>query len=92
MSWQRCPICGGTGTVAAGFYEASGYTMSTTSALRPTCRACMGKGVLLDLVSYTPIAPVSAPTPWRDPWRPSYPWYTYTTTSGTSRLTMSGSN
>lgn len=86
MSWQACPVCLGKGTVATGFYGGG------KGRTRPECRSCKGKGVLLDPVSYAPIAPVSAPTPWRDPWRPSYPWYTYTTTSGTSRLTMSGSN
>lgn len=64
MSWQRCPICGGTGTVAAGFYDAGGYTTSTTSAQRPQCRACLGRGILLD-----PGAPTTVQTP---PWRITY--------------------
>ena len=64
MSWQRCPICGGTGTVAAGFYEPGGYTTGTTSALRPSCRACKGKGVLLD-----PVSPVGG-APYRVDWIP----------------------
>ena len=51
MSWQRCPICGGKGMVAAGFYNPSPFGTSSTSATAESCRACNGKGILLDPVS-----------------------------------------
>lgn len=39
---HACPICGGCGTVAPGFYSPSG----STPANRETCRACFGRGVV----------------------------------------------
>ena len=47
--------------VAAGFYNQQPYG-STTSATRESCRACNGKGILLD-----PVAPVGG-TRWRVDW------------------------
>ncbi len=44
---QRCPICGGNGLVANGFYnQTSGY-WSTSSISPETCRTCNGTGVIL---------------------------------------------
>lgn len=44
---QRCPVCGGNGLVANGFYnQTSGYWF--TSSISPeTCRTCNGTGVIL---------------------------------------------
>ena len=44
---QRCPVCGGNGLVANGFYnQTSGYWF--TSLISPeTCRTCNGTGVIL---------------------------------------------
>ena len=44
---QRCPVCGGNGLVANGFYnQTSGYWL--TSSISPeTCRTCNGTGVIL---------------------------------------------
>jgi rRNA maturation protein Nop10 len=41
--WQRCPVCGGRGSVPHGFY--SGFAAST-STMREQCRACTGSGLL----------------------------------------------
>ena len=44
---QRCPVCGGNGLVANGFYnQTSGY-WSTSSISPETCRTCNGTGVIL---------------------------------------------
>ena len=41
---QVCPVCGGRGTVAPGFYNDIDY--NTTILQRETCRACGGRGVI----------------------------------------------
>ena len=66
MSWQRCPICGGKGMVAAGFYNPSPFGTSSTSATAESCPACNGKGILLD-----PVAPMGGGVSWGQtpPWR-----------------------
>ena len=38
-----CPVCGGRGTMPAGFYSDAGLTSSTASE---TCKTCKGEGVL----------------------------------------------
>lgn len=41
---HRCPVCGGRGSVAAGFYSASRDSTSTNPLEH--CRACAGSGIL----------------------------------------------
>lgn len=44
---HRCPVCGGRGTVYAGFYEGNFPLMSSASGVpREPCRSCLGTGVL----------------------------------------------
>jgi len=40
-----CPVCGGTGTVAPGFYSGVDETSSNSTA-RETCKACGGLGIV----------------------------------------------
>jgi hypothetical protein len=42
----RCPICGGTGKVQAGFYDQFGGAWSTTSISPEPCRSCNGTGIV----------------------------------------------
>lgn len=42
---EVCPVCGGRGTVAPGFYEGVEFPDSTGTA-REICRACGGQGVI----------------------------------------------
>jgi hypothetical protein len=45
--WQRCPICGGRGFVAHGFYAVPmGYAYGTTSTAPDRCRRCVGTGTI----------------------------------------------
>lgn len=62
MKPYKCPVCNGTGTVDAEFYQPKGYT---TTANYVTCRSCSGKGVLwspsegkLPPVKPEPITPI----------------------------------
>lgn len=47
MTWQKCPVCDGRGTVSPGFYSGQ-FVVGSTSTEREECRSCHGKGVLLD--------------------------------------------
>jgi len=40
---EKCPVCGGRGTVGPGFYS---EISSTANTCEETCRACNGRGVL----------------------------------------------
>lgn len=40
----RCPVCGGNGLVANGFYRQTSGMWSSTSTEPEKCRACDGKG------------------------------------------------
>jgi DnaJ-class molecular chaperone len=42
-----CPICGGRGKVAKGFYDGVGLQISTTDTTPETCRACGGRGIII---------------------------------------------
>lgn len=44
---EVCPVCGGRGTVAQGFYEGIN-DVETTNTGRVTCRACGGTGIIND--------------------------------------------
>lgn len=46
--YQKCPVCGGSGSVPLGFYDSIGWGGST-SAWSPTetCRCCQGKGIII---------------------------------------------
>jgi len=45
--YQKCPVCGGRGTVPGGFY--STYSHGLTTSLEPeTCRRCNGLGTISD--------------------------------------------
>lgn len=41
-----CPVCGGRGFVASGFYSSTGNTWVTTTTAPETCRSCQGTGVV----------------------------------------------
>lgn len=41
-----CPVCGGNGLVANGFYNQTGGQWSTTSATPEVCRSCNGTGIV----------------------------------------------
>jgi len=43
---HRCPVCGGNGLVANGFYSSTSGRWSTTDATPETCRTCMGTGMV----------------------------------------------
>ncbi len=52
LEWQRCPICGGCGLVAGGFFDSPGSideygnrTWVSDHAAEP-CRTCNGKGII----------------------------------------------
>ena len=40
-----CPVCGGKGTVSAGFYSVP--PGSSTNAMPETCRSCDGRGYVV---------------------------------------------
>ena len=40
----RCPVCGGTGHVASGFYNRTGDTWISSTTAPEVCRSCSGKG------------------------------------------------
>lgn len=41
----RCPVCGGNGIVAAGFYTQTSGCWTSTGGFE-MCRSCNGKGVV----------------------------------------------
>jgi len=41
-----CPVCGGNGLVANGFYNQIGGEWSTTSITPEQCRSCNGTGIV----------------------------------------------
>jgi hypothetical protein len=41
-----CPVCGGNGMVAGGFYNQIGGVWSTGGTATETCRACSGTGIV----------------------------------------------
>lgn len=43
---RRCPVCGGSGHVPAGFYLGTGPTITTSSSMPEQCRSCNGTGVV----------------------------------------------
>lgn len=43
---HRCPVCGGTGLVPAGFYSQTDYQWITTDATQKYCRTCGGTGIV----------------------------------------------
>ena len=45
MSWQKCPICNGTGNNPA--FDGNIY-------LNTTCRTCKGKGIINELTGLPP--------------------------------------
>ena len=49
---HRCPICGGTGQVQAGFYNQFGGQWSTTSIAPETCRTCHGTGIVWEAPNF----------------------------------------
>lgn len=45
--WQTCPVCFGTGHVAAGFYSAPGRAIwPSTNTMPEQCRSCGGRGIV----------------------------------------------
>jgi len=44
---HKCPVCGGTGLVPVGFYQAIGTPDYTTSNAAPEmCKSCQGQGII----------------------------------------------
>ncbi len=43
---HKCPVCGGNGLVANGFYRQTGGQWTTGSLNSDLCRACRGSGVV----------------------------------------------
>ena len=41
-----CPVCGGNGLVANGFYNQVGGEWSSTSLTPEQCRSCQGTGIV----------------------------------------------
>ena len=41
-----CPVCGGTGHVANGFYSHTGNTWVSSTTAPEQCRSCSGKGYI----------------------------------------------
>ena len=41
-----CPVCGGNGLVAQGFYAQTSGQWTSTSTAPITCRSCQGTGVV----------------------------------------------
>jgi hypothetical protein len=67
---QRCPVCGGRGTVSQGFYSGQDTWVSSDTK-RETCRSCDGRGIVFD-PTYPPAQPM--PT-----WHPNWQVYPSTT-------------
>ncbi len=44
---ERCPVCGGTGKVPAGFYDCGTHIHSTVGITPETCRTCKGTGMVV---------------------------------------------
>ena len=42
---HRCPICGGSTIVPAGFYNRTGNSWSSTNTTEQ-CRSCKGQGII----------------------------------------------
>lgn len=42
----KCPVCGGTGKVLAGFYSPYGFSGTTSIPGGEICRTCNGVGVI----------------------------------------------
>lgn len=59
MRPYRCPICGGTGKVARGFYPDHGDACSSADEWWVECRTCDGDGIVWHWDSYYtyPICP-----------------------------------
>lgn len=45
---KLCPVCGGRGSVPQSFYSVMPYTGTMTVEPRVTCRACNGRGVIVE--------------------------------------------
>jgi hypothetical protein len=45
--WQKCPVCGGNGIVANGFYGQTSGQWTTASTTPEKCRSCGGLGRVL---------------------------------------------
>jgi len=43
---HRCPVCGGTGLVPAGFYSQTSGQWTTTYITPEICRTCGGNGIV----------------------------------------------
>lgn len=43
---HQCPVCGGNGFVANGFYNQVGGEWSTSDATPEKCRSCDGSGIV----------------------------------------------
>lgn len=46
---ERCPVCYGRGIVPEGFYSTTGLTWVSNGTGLETCKACQGKGYLINI-------------------------------------------
>ena len=55
MSYQKCPICNGTGQVSGGYFDRAGDCDTWVSGnATEICRVCQGRGIIAEPVQCPP--------------------------------------
>ena len=55
MSYQKCPVCNGVGTVSGGYFTRVGdCSQWTSSSVTECCRICNGKGIIDEVMGLPP--------------------------------------
>mgnify|MGYP001589630443 FL=1 len=56
MSWQKCPVCRGVGTVSGGYFSRAGdYPSWASFTALEVCQVCKGKGIIDEITGLPPV-------------------------------------